>query len=137
MVDETLIRRKVADLDQFLGQLAEFRDLTVEVYRNDWKIQRIVDRTLHLAIETCVDIGEHVVSDRRLRVPGSYAEVFDVLTEAGLIDPRLHDAMTKMAGFRNILVHEYTRIDPAIVVNILTRRLEDLARFRSAVLSWL
>jgi uncharacterized protein YutE (UPF0331/DUF86 family) len=63
VVDASLIRRKLADLDELLGQLAEYRGITVETYRGDWKTQRIVERTLQLAIETCVDIGEHAIAD--------------------------------------------------------------------------
>lgn len=137
MVDESLIRRKLADLDEFLGQLAEYRQITVEAYRSDWKTQRIVERTLHLAIETCVDVGEHVIADRRLRVPGTYAEVFEVLAEAGLIDASLREPMVRMAGFRNIIVHEYARIDAGIVVGVVRDRLADFARFRDTVLTWL
>ena len=44
--------------------------------------------------------------------------------------------MVRMARFRNIIVHEYTRIDPDVVVDILRNRLEDLSRFHTAALSW-
>jgi uncharacterized protein YutE (UPF0331/DUF86 family) len=37
---------------------------------------------------------------------------------------------------RNILVHEHARLDPEIVVRVLRENLDDLARFRSAALSW-
>ena len=36
-------------------------------------------------------------------------------------------------GFRNILVHDYTRLDPAIVIRVLRHDLLDLERFRAAV----
>ena len=42
----------------------------------DWKTQRIVERTLHLAIKTCMDHADHIVADRRLRVPETGAESF-------------------------------------------------------------
>ena len=38
-----------------------------------------------------------------------------------------------MVGFRNILLHDYTRLDPAIVVRILREDVNDLERFRDAV----
>ena len=45
MVDADLLRRKLADLDLYLRQVAEFRGVTVEEYGRDWKVQRIVERT--------------------------------------------------------------------------------------------
>ncbi|MBI5627629.1 MAG: DUF86 domain-containing protein [Candidatus Rokubacteria bacterium] len=136
MVDRDLILRKLADLDQYLAQVSEYRGITVDEYRRDWKVQRIVERTLQMAIEVCVDVATHVIADRGLRVPATYAEAFDVLGEGGLLDPGLRAEMVRMAGFRNVLVHEYTRVDPEIVVRILQGHLDDLARFRTAALAW-
>lgn len=89
-----------------------------------------------MAIEVCVDVATHVIADRGLRVPVTCAEAFEVLGEAGLLDPGMRDAMVRMAKFRNLIVHEYTRVDPGIVVRILREHLDDLARFRTAALEW-
>lgn len=136
MVDRDLILRKLADLEQYLNQLSEYRGLSVDDYQRDWKIQRIVERTLQIAIEACVDIASRVIADRGLRVPATYAETFEVLAEAGLLDSGLRDAMVRMAKFRNVIVHEYTRVDSAIVVRVLNECLEDFTRFGAAVLAW-
>ncbi len=137
MVDRDLLLRKIADLDQYLAQASGYRGISLDDYRRDWKTQRIVERTLQIAIEACLDIAAHVIADRPLRVPATYAETFEVLAEAGLIDPDLRDAMVRMTGFRNVIVHEYARIDADIVVGILRDRLDDLARFRTAALGWI
>jgi uncharacterized protein YutE (UPF0331/DUF86 family) len=136
VVDRDLILRKLADLEQYLNQLSEYRGLSVDDYQRDWKIQRIVERTLQIAIEACADIASRVIADRGLRVPATYAETFEVLAEAGLLDSGLRDAMVRMAKFRNVIVHEYTRVDSAIVVRVLNECLEDFTRFRAAVLAW-
>ena len=136
MVDWDLVLRKLADLDQYVDQLGEYRGITVEEYRRDWKTQRIVERTLQMAIETCVDVATHVIADLRLRVPATYAEAFEILGEAGLLEPDLEQAMVRMTGFRNVIVHEYTRVEAAIVVKILRDDLDDLVRFRDAALAW-
>lgn len=137
MVDSDLIRRKLADLDLYVSQLSEYRLLTADEYRRDWKTQRIVDRTFQIAIEACVDVATHVIADRGLRVPATYAEAFAVLGETGLLDRQSTDALVRMAGFRNVLVHEYTRVNPEIVVDVLRNRLGDFGRFRDTALGWL
>jgi uncharacterized protein YutE (UPF0331/DUF86 family) len=112
VVDRDLLLRKLAELDQYVDQLAEFRTVTVEAYRNDWRTQRIVERTLQIAIEGCLDVANHVVADRQLRVASTYAEIFEVLGEAGLLEPGLRNAMVRMARFRNLLVHDYSSSTP-------------------------
>ncbi|PTL36649.1 hypothetical protein CLG94_02920 [Candidatus Methylomirabilis limnetica] len=57
--------------------------------------------------------------------------------EAGLLDAARRDAMIRMSKFRNVIVHDYVRVDPTIVVQILREHLEDLTRFKVAALKWI
>lgn len=122
---------------EYVTQVSEYRDLTVERYRADWKTQRIVERTLQMAIEACVDVASHVLADRGLRAPATYAETFEILVQAVLMSPGLGRAMVEMTGFRNVVVHEYARIDAEVVVRILREHLEDFRRFETEALRWL
>jgi uncharacterized protein YutE (UPF0331/DUF86 family) len=42
--------------------------------------------------------------------------------------------MRRMTGFRNVAVHEYRKLDPAIVAAIVRDRLGDLRTFAKAIL---
>ena len=66
-------------------------------------------------------------------MPETGAESFEILAEAGLLSQELGALLASMVGFRNILVHDYTRLDPAIVTRVLRKDLGDLARFRDIV----
>ena len=136
MVDRDLVRRKLSELSEYVRQVSEYQDLTAEQYRADWKTQRIVERTLQMAIEACVDIASHVVADHELRAPATYADTFAILVQAGLLSPDLGEAMVKMTGFRNVIVHEYAGIDVEVVIRVLRERLDDFRRFETAALRW-
>jgi uncharacterized protein YutE (UPF0331/DUF86 family) len=136
VVDGDLVRRVLADLVPYVQWLSEYRNVTVAEYRVDWRTQRVVERTLQMAVETCIDVANHVIADRKLRVPGTYAETFDVLAEAGMLDPALHRVMVRMCGFRNLIVHDYVRLDPAKVIRVLQEGLHDFEQFRTVALGW-
>ena len=136
MVDRDLVRRKLTELSEYVSQVSEYRDVTVEQYRGDWKTQRIVERTLQMAIEACVDIASHMVADRGLRAPATYADTFEILVQAGLLSPDLGEAMGKMTGFRNVVVHDYAGIDVEVVLRVLRERLGDFRRFETEALRW-
>lgn len=136
MVDILLIKRKLAELDTYLGQLKEYQDIKLSDYKSQWKTQRIVERTL-LMIELCVDIANHIISDRELRPPTSYADTFSVLMEGKIINKSLSERLQKMAKFRNILVHRYEEIEPEIVISILRKDLKDFDLFKKAILNFL
>jgi uncharacterized protein YutE (UPF0331/DUF86 family) len=74
-----LLLRKLAELEEYLRQIKEYANVSAEQYSKDWRIQRIVERTLQMMIETCADIAGHIISDRGYRIPTSYADTFRVL----------------------------------------------------------
>jgi len=137
LVDKLLIGRKLAQVDSYLGELREFCKISLPAYKNDWKTQRIVERTLQILIEVCVDIANHIISDQGMRLPTGYADTFKVLQEAKVIGKRLGSTMERMAKFRNIVVHQYEKIDPAIVVSILHKNLIDFRKYQKAVIKYL
>lgn len=137
LVDLELIGRKFSELDIYLKQLDEYRSVTVNEYKKDWKTQRIVERTLHLIIEICLDIANHIISDNNFRMPTTYSDTFKVLMENGVINKPLFNRLEKMAKFRNILVHHYENIDPNIVVSILRKYLPDVEKFKKAILKFI
>ena len=129
MVDKALVFRKLASLDDYRKQVSEYSAITVDQYRSDWKIQRIVERTLQMMIELCADIASHVISDSALRTPETYADTFRVLGESGILTREQTAVMDKMAKFRNIVVHQYEAVDAEIVVLVLRRHLSDFELF--------
>jgi len=72
-----------------------------------------------------------------MREPRDNKDLFLVLFENGVISEPVGNAMIKMAKFRNIIVHDYARIDPEIVVGILQKNLQDLKSFSREILQYL
>ena len=137
MVDKAVVLRKLSELGTYYGHIKEFADITIDKYKDDWKTQRIVERTLQIMIETCADIANHIISDRGMRPPTTYADTFRVLRENKIISPELFGTMEKMAKFRNVVVHQYEKVDAEIVIVILKRHLNDFDRFRDEILIYM
>jgi len=134
LIDKSLVLRKIADLEIHLNQIHEFSNITVKKYLEDWKAQRVIERTLQMMIEICIDIASHLISDKGYRTPQTYADTFKVLYENKIINKSLTAKMENMAKFRNVIVHSYDKIDATIVVNILKNNLKDFARFKETII---
>lgn len=78
-------------------------------------------------------MASHIVSSDRLGEPKTNRAMFRVLAEAGWIDEALAETMSRVVGFRNILVHGYASVDIAIVRDVASSRLGDLLAFVEAV----
>lgn len=117
--------------------MEEYKGISLSYCKTQWKVQRIVERTLHLMIETCIDVANHIISDMELRPPSSYSDTFEVLMEGKIIGRSLGSRLVKMAKFRNIIVHHYDEIDPGIIVSILRKSLKDFVYFKDAIIDFI
>lgn len=137
MVDREVIESKFRYLKEYLSDLEEYETVSLERYRTKKKDQRFVERTLHLACECCIDISAHMISRLGFREPKDTKDLFLILHENNILSEKVFSAMVKMAKFRNIVVHDYARIDPEIVIGILRKNIEDFKTFAREVLKFM
>jgi uncharacterized protein YutE (UPF0331/DUF86 family) len=83
-----------------------------------------------LAIETLIDIGNHVIAELQLGTVDHYRDVPALLAQHGYLDDTLEARWVRMIGFRSILVHDYLDVDRRIVYRVLHEDLEDLEALR-------
>ncbi len=85
------------------------------------------------ACETAIDLANHVIRAYKLGIPVSSADSFKLLRAERIIDDRLAERMEKMVGFRNTVVHQYTKIDIRIVEAVIASELDELLAFADKV----
>lgn len=115
MVNKAVLEKRLTKLEQTLRKLKELSSISWDEYKKNEALQDRAERNLQLAAQACIDIGSHIIADREYRTPSSYSDIFNVLQEEGLLPKELAEKMKRIAGFRNILVHDYLDIDPKIV----------------------
>jgi uncharacterized protein YutE (UPF0331/DUF86 family) len=134
MVDQNVVLRKIVLLEEYLQDLEETRTNTSwEQFSTDKIIRRYVERTLQIAVEACLDITTHLISYESFREPQNNKDCFQVLMEQGILPVELTEQLKKMAQFRNIIVHDYVRIQPEIVYAILTKNIGDIRTYAKII----
>lgn len=128
----TLLRNEIAYLKQEGAQLSSF-----QAYCGDTRLKKAVERSLQIAVEICLDIGRRLIAMEGWRYPEDNQDVFRVLAEEEIVPPDLLEALLDMARFRNLIVHDYARIDDARVYGILKKRLGDFDAFARAIMVYL
>ena len=127
------IRRKLEDIAKALKRLERLMEMGRESFLSDEDSQDIARSRLLTAIEAALNICYHLAAKRLNCVPEDYAACFLTLGEASLIDSGLAERLSRMALFRNRLVHLYWDVDYEQVYDILLKDLGDLERFSAAV----
>ena len=128
-MDRNVVTEKLESLRRCLRRIEDKCPQNVDVLNNDIDLQDIIVLNLTRAIQTCVDIGSHIIAVSEEKPPATMGETFDILTTMGIIDTDTAIKMKKAVGFRNLAVHGYGKIDFAIVYAIITKQIDDFKRF--------
>lgn len=141
MPDPAIDKNRVIEflrlIHEDLKDLSEKGRVPKEVFIRSRDIQAIVERRLQTAVESCINIGNHLIARLKLGVPRDYADVFRILGNVQILPPELAQQMVDMAKFRNLLVHLYWEIDYERVYDGLSARLAALDAFAKSIAHWL
>jgi uncharacterized protein YutE (UPF0331/DUF86 family) len=133
MVDPLRLRALLERLGDEVADLRRLARYDADALLADRDKLKSVKYGFVVAIEICIDAGQHVIASEGYRAPLNYGEVFAVLAEHGHLPDDDVPTFVAMAGFRNLLVHGYADIDDRRVVDTLHNHLDDFERFRRAL----
>ena len=141
MSDPAIDRDRVIEFLRLISadvqDLREKAQTAKEEYLQSRDVQAIVERRLQTAIESCLNIGNHLIARLGLRPPQDYGDVFRILRDADILPSECAEAMVDMARFRNLLVHLYWHLDYERIYDSLQDRSASLEAFASHIGQWL
>jgi len=112
-----------------LRRLRDLAELSPEDFQADPYKVAAAKYFLVVSIEAAIDMGNHVISLNKLRVPEDYAETFEIVGEVGRFPGEFIEKLKRMARFRNRLVHIYWEVDQAMLYEILSEDIRDMEEF--------
>ncbi|MBW1986751.1 MAG: DUF86 domain-containing protein [Deltaproteobacteria bacterium] len=130
------IGRRLDELSERLARLEPLRAKKRAEFDQDPYLRDIVERNLEVAVQCCLDISHRIISLTQAPKPTDYYEALLKMGELGVIPLDFARNLAPLAGFRNILIHEYIRLDWDEVYSNL-QQIDDLARFADFVREWL
>ena len=133
MSSKLVIENLIAVVRKQISILAQYRVLSQEEIVGDDSRRGAVERFTYLMAQATINLAEALISYKKLRKPTTLSEAFYVLDESGLISKNLSERLVKMVGFRNIIAHDYVKINYDIVYDVLQNRLVNIEEFLRSV----
>ena len=128
-MDRDVVTAKLESVRGCVERVRTRTPVSVEELAANHDAQDIICLNLERAVQACVDIAAHIVSDTECTVPDSMAGTFDALGRQGIVSQELAERMRRVVGFRNISVHACQTLDWEIVHSIATKRFGDFVAF--------
>ena len=113
---EQEIKKNISRMNRILG---EYRDTD-----SDWsEIDTLaIERCLQILIESVIGLSRYVLNTVFSINVSRSREAVDELKRLGELTGDEHNKLTKIIGFRNILVHDYLNVDDTITRAIITKQ---------------
>lgn len=135
------IKEHLKHLNRYYLNLKDFQNLSQEDLNQKEYYKAAAERYLQLAIESCLNIGNRIISlyqfKYAVRTPENYADIFRELFQIGAIDKAFSDRLVKMTKFRNRLVHMYWEIDTKDIYRIIHDCINDFQYFRDKTVDFI
>jgi len=132
-LDLVRLAQKAADIRENVSVLTEYARRSDTEFLDNPEAVRSARYSFIVVIEAAVNVAAHICARLLSRAPSSQRESFMLLAQAGLLSEALALNLSKMAGFRNLLVHGYGAVDNAVMLAFMRHNLEDVEGFLSCV----
>lgn len=133
MSNLNVIETKISHIQKYLNLLERYKKYSQKEIEDNTDLKGALERYLYLATQATLDLGEAVIAFKEFRRPGTYTEVFYILDEEEFISKDVSEKLVNMTRFRNIIAHDYEKVDFGIVYDALQNRLVDIEGFLEAV----
>lgn len=128
---------KLSLLDEYLKYLKEIQKVNKNSFLNDYHFHGLAERYLQLSIQVLIDLGQLIITEKQLSRPAEPQEIFSVLFNDKILSENLVNQLTGIVGFRNILVHEYGKIDREKVYEYLKDNLIIFEKYKKEILKFI
>lgn len=121
------IKDKIAEIEEFLEFLYNRIPKTLEEYKVNLEKKAICERYIEKIIEAIVDLAFLIRKYLNIPIPEEITdtEILDLLATKKIISENLAKKLQDAKGMRNIIAHEYGKIDDEIIFNALSNELEN------------
>jgi uncharacterized protein YutE (UPF0331/DUF86 family) len=133
VVDKDLVLTKAGNVKKHLRRVEKKAKTDLKTFLEDLDRQEIIAFNLELAVQNCIDIAAHIIGAEGLGVPGSTAEMFYLLEENDYLNSEITEKMIKAVGLRNLIAHEYGKIDLMQIYEISRNDYKDLNTYLVAI----
>jgi uncharacterized protein YutE (UPF0331/DUF86 family) len=134
MIDDIILNKKES-IERCIKQIRDYYNFLSDLeFSENFMKQDAIAINIQRAAELCIDIANHIIKVKKLGIPKETNECFEILKKNKLITAELLDKLIGMVGFRNILVHEYKKMDIKIMINVIENRLIDFLSFTEIIL---
>ena len=129
-VDRSKIEKTLAYMDELLNEIKNNQFNT--------RIEQLgLERSVHLIIESMMDVGNMMIDGFIMRDPGSYHDIIDIMIDERVIPKEDESSYKKIVDLRQMLVQDYLEINDDLLAKVIKKELPTIEKFKTHILTYL
>ena len=140
MIDKEFLKEKLNLITRDLERLKIFYDFTISQIAEDFIKYAALKNILMEIIGRAIDINEHLISELArpdMEAPKTYRDTFLLLADLNVLQRDFAKEISKSAGFRNAIVHEYNNLDKSIIYKTVGDAINQYAKYCNYILKFI
>lgn len=140
MVNKEFIKRKISLIQDELSNLEKLRGYSLDEIAADFMKLNSLERILEKIIIRAIDINQHLLAElagKEIEAPKTYKETFLLLAKLDVYSDGFGKKIAKSVGTRNILVHEYDKVDYSQIYSSIDDCFKDYHKYCEYILDFL
>ncbi len=117
------INDKIQEIEKFLEELEPIIPENFEEYKINLQLKAACERYFEKIIEATVDLAFLIIRNKELEKPKDDENAFYILYKNNIILKELCQNLKAAKGMKNIIAHQYGKIDDEKVFNSLKEEL--------------
>ena len=122
-----IVERKLSLLEQTLLELKSWDIVDYNSFLQSSLQKKAVERCLTICVEIMIDTAVRILAINKIAPKDTAIEKLEQIEKLNAIQSA--DKYKDMVKFRNFIVHRYENIDPEILFDIITNKLDDYTIF--------
>ena len=136
-VNREKIEEILSNLSSVLNNIRPLLEKNPEEFINNKIAVLALERALHVAIESVIDVGNYIIDGFIMRDPGSYLDIIEILRDEQVITDSDAANLKGIVSYRKTLVNEYTTLIPEKIYNLMVKEYLTLLNFQHHIRSYL
>lgn len=130
-----IILSKCQSIERCVRRTREEYAAAGDNFETDFTHQDAALLNLQRACELSIDLANHLIKINKWELPASSRQTFQVLATQKVLSKELADELGKMVGLRNVVIHEYSKVNIKIVESVIHNHLDIFIQYQNHILN--
>jgi len=138
MLNKNFIEKKVALIEEDIYRLKNLSNISMKEIISSYEKQAVIERLIEKIITRAIDINQHLIKSLEEKsIPDNYKDTFLILADLKIFSRKFGENISKSVGLRNILIHDYDKIDYNMLYLSIFDCISDYIKYCDYILKFL